>query len=255
MSSYSGIHAELYDVFYGDKPYQDEAAFIHHCLVRYGDGSVRRLLELACGTGTHALELEKHGYEIVATDYTEDMLACARHKAARVKSKINFQRKDMRTLDYSPQSFDATVCLFNAIGYVTTNDELAQVFRGVHQQLRLGGLFVFDFWHAGAMLRSYDPIRVRRWTVPEGEILRISETRLECARQLGHVTYTVCVLRNDGTYTRITETQANRFFLVQEMAGILSYHGFQPIQWFAGYRDDEEITEQTWHVLAIAQRK
>ena len=255
MSSYSGIHAELYDVFYGDKPYQDEAAFIHHCLVRYGDGSVRRLLELACGTGTHALELEKHGYEIVATDYTEDMLACARQKAARVKSEINFQRKDMRTLDYSPQSFDATVCLFNAIGYVTTNDELAQVFRGVHQQLRPGGLFVFDFWHAGAMLRSYDPIRVRRWTVPEGEILRISETRLECARQLGHVTYTVCVLRNDGTYTRITETQANRFFLVQEMAGILSYHGFQPIRWFAGYRDDEEITEQTWHVLAIARRK
>ncbi len=255
MSSYSGIHAELYDVFYGDKPYQDEAAFVHHCLVRYGDGPVRRLLELACGTGTHALELEKHGYEIVATDYTEDMLASARQKAARVKSKINFQRKDMRTLDYSPQSFDATVCLFNAIGYVTTNDELAQVFRGVHQQLRLGGLFVFDFWHAGAMLRSYDPVRVRRWTVPEGEILRISETRLECARQLGHVTYTVCVLRNDGTYTRFTETQANRFFLVQEMAGILSYHGFQPIRWFAGYRDDEEITEQTWHVLAIAQRK
>src|SRR5512140_356746 len=240
MTSYTGMHAELYDIFYRDKPYPDEARFIHHCLVRYGEVPLQRLLELACGTGTHALELEKHGYEIVATDYTEDMLACARRKAALVNSRITFQREDMRARGRFENPFDATVCLFNAIGYVTTNDELAQVFRGVRQRLRPGGLFIFDFWHAVAMLKNYDPVRVRRWTVPEGEILRISETRLECARQLGHVTYTVCMLRNDGTYSRFTETQVNRFFSVQEMAGLLSFYGFQPIKWFAGYRDDEE---------------
>ncbi|HLA82641.1 MAG TPA: methyltransferase domain-containing protein, partial [Thermoleophilia bacterium] len=78
MTSYAGRHAELYDVFYSDKPYAAEAAFVHECFGRYAGFPVRRLLELACGTGRHAIELAKMGYELVATDNSPDMLASAR---------------------------------------------------------------------------------------------------------------------------------------------------------------------------------
>ena len=84
--------------------------------------------------------------------------------------------------------------------------------------------------------------------------MRISETELEYAKQLARVTYTIYELRHDGTYTSLKETQTNRYFLVQEMAGWLSSCGFTPLKWFAGFAPDENITEQTWHIVAVARR-
>jgi ubiquinone/menaquinone biosynthesis C-methylase UbiE len=254
MSSFIGRHAELYDIFYADKPYEQEALFVHQCLQRYSAGTTKRLLELACGTGTHALALEKFGYEIVATDYSDDMLACAQRKATQVSSSVDFRWQDMRTLELPDRSFDAALCLFDSIGYVAMNEALMQVFQGVHRHLRPNGLFLFEFWHAAAMLRSYDPVRVRRWSTPEGELVRISETELEHAKQLARVTYTIYELRHEGTYASLKETLTNRYFLVQEMAGWLSSCGFTPLKWFAGFAPDENITEQTWHIVAVAQR-
>ena len=254
MSSYIGRHAELYDLFYADKPYEKEALFVHKCLQQYSVGRMRRLLEIACGSGSHALVLEKLGYEIVATDYSEDMLACAQRKVVKAGSSIDFRQQDMRTLAIQEGPFDAVICLFDSIGYVETNEALMQVFRGVHRHLRVDGLFVFEFWHAAAMLRSYDPVRVRRWSTPEGELVRISETELEHSRQIARVTYTIYELRNNGTYTKLEETQTNRYFLVQEMAWWLSCSGFIPLKWFAGFTPDENITEHTWHVVAVARK-
>lgn len=253
MSSYVGRYAELYDLFYGSKPYVDEAAFVHKCLQKHGTGQVQSLLELACGTGSHALAFEKFGYKIVATDYSQDMLNVARCKASQNASKVDFRYQDMRALELD-QRFDAVICLFDAIGYVATNDALRQVFQGVHRHLRPGGLFIFDFWHAAAMLCRYEPLRIRRWLIPEGEVLRISETTLECEKQVCQVKYTVYELRSDGTYSSFTETQINRYFLIQEVAGWLSTYHFAPLKWFAGFSDDENITEQTWHVLSISRR-
>jgi ubiquinone/menaquinone biosynthesis C-methylase UbiE len=254
MSSYCGRHAELYDVFYADKPYEQDAAFVHECLQHYSVVAPNQLLELACGTGSHALALERYGYKIVAVDYSPDMLSRAQRKAEKVSSKIEFYKQDMRSLDLQDIQFDAVICLFDSIGYVATNQGLIQVLEGVHHLLKPGGLFIFEFWHAGAMLRNYEPLRVRRWSTPRGELLRISETTLQCAPQLSSVTYRIYELNNDGTYSSIEETQVNRYFLVQEMSAWLSNCGFLPLKWFSGFTDNESITEQTWHVVAVAQK-
>ncbi|HWP46803.1 MAG TPA: class I SAM-dependent methyltransferase [Candidatus Limnocylindrales bacterium] len=254
MSSYIGRHAELYDIFYANKPYEAEAAFVDQCLQKYSIGKTRRLLELACGTGRHALALEKLGYKIVAVDYSVDMLACARRKITQVSSQVDFRWQDMRALNLPDDPFDAVICLFDSMGYVATNEALKQVLEGVYNHLRPNGLFVFEFWHAAAMLRSYDPVRIRRWSIPGGELLRISETNLKYPQQLSQVTYTVYELRDNGTYSSFKETQINRYFLVQEMAYWLSSSGFTPLKWFAGFTPDEQITEQTWHVVAVARK-
>jgi SAM-dependent methyltransferase len=212
------------------------------------------LLELACGTGTHALQLEKCGYRIVATDYSEAMLARARQKAETAGSRVNFQRQDMTELDVAGGPFDAACCLFDSIGYVATNESLTKVFRGVHEHLGAGGLFVFEFWHAAAMLRHYDPVRVRRWTRDDTIVLRISETTLDYANQLSHVVYSIYELKPDGTYSTLSETQVNRYFLLQEMAAWLTSTGFEPVKWFAGFTNDENISDETWHIVTVARR-
>jgi SAM-dependent methyltransferase len=220
---------------------------------------MRRVLELACGTGAHALALEKLGYEILATDDSEEMLARARRKAEVASSRVEFRRQNMTELaeaglDEAGGPFDAVVCMFDSIGYAVTNEALGRVLAGVRAHLRPRGLFVFEFWHGAAMLRSYESVRVRRWAQAWGELLRISETTLEHERQLAHVSYTIYELRRDGTYDASKQTMTCRYFLVQEMAALVSAAGLGPVKWLAGFSEQEPITEETWHVLAVARR-
>lgn len=225
------------------------------CLQKYSDGTTKRLLELACGTGNHAFELEKYDYKIVATDYSDDMLACSRKKAVEKGSSIDFRLQDMRKLDIEEKPFDAVICLFDSIGYVKTNDALSRVFQGVNRHLRTGGLFLFEFLHASAMVKAYDPVRVRRWSLGNTELIRISETNLDYLNQLVRVEYTIYGLRDDGTYLKLVETQFNMFFLLQEMAEKLLAHGFYPVKWFAGFNENENINDKTWHIIALANKE
>src|SRR5262249_2035947 len=160
----------------------------------------RRVLELACGTGTHALALERLGYDVVATDASQDMLAVARHKGQACGSSVQFARQAMRTLEVTGGPFDAVPSLFAPIGYAAParSEHPSPALQGVRPHLRPGGLFVFEFWHAAAMLRRFEPVRVRRWDTPQGEILRLAETTLDPARQLGVVDYTIYWHRADG---------------------------------------------------------
>lgn len=254
MTTHQGRNAELYDLFYADKPYDHEARFVHECMKRYAARPARRLLELACGTGRHARALAALGYDVVATDYSEPMLACARRgQDAPGAAPVSFVRQDMRALELAPPPFDAAVCLFDSIGFVQTNEAVAQVLDGVHRHLRPGGLFVFEFWHAPAMLRRYEPVRVRRWPTPQGEIVRIAETRLDVAHGLAEVRYTIFEPGADGRFHGTQETQVNRYFLVPEMAGWLSAAGFRALAWFGGFDFAAAVTEDAWHVVAVAR--
>jgi len=253
MTGYNKRHTELYDLFYADRPYKEQADFIHRYLERYASTQTRRILELACGTGSHALILEKLGFDMTATDYSHDMIACAQRKASAAKAKTQFYIQDMRNLDVPGRPFDACICLFDSIGYVETDEGLRQTLQGVHRHLRPSGLFLFEFWHATAMLQHYEPFRSKRWENQEGEVVRIAETELDVARNIAKVTYTIYETTSQGDSHVSKETQTNRFFLVQEMADLLTVNGFSLIKSFDGFTESVNITEDTWHVVALAR--
>jgi SAM-dependent methyltransferase len=199
--------------------------------------------------------MEKYGYQIIASDYSTDMLTQARKKAQKMGSRIDFRQQDMRTLDVPERPFDAIICLFDSIGYVSTNENIEAVLKNVQTHLITGGLFIFEFWHAGAMIRSYDPLRIRRWQTPEGEILRISETSIDYQKQLCHVAYSIYELKKNGSYNQLHETQTNRFFLLKEMESFLKNSGLMLLKWFSGFQNNELINDETWHVVALAQKQ
>lgn len=254
MSSYDGRHAELYDLFYEAKDYESEARFVHDCLDRFAEGSSRRVVDLACGTGRHALALERLGHEVVGVDHSSSMIEIARRRATSTGAAARFHLGDLARLDVPGAPFDAATCLFDSIGYVGSNEALSRTFAGIHGTVRPGGLLVFEFWHGAAMLRDFEPVRVRRWQTPAGEVLRISETELDCERQLAHVRYRVHEHRRDGSFASFEETQTNRYFLVQEMALWLTSADFQPLSWLDGFSAEGRVTERTWHVVAVARR-
>jgi ubiquinone/menaquinone biosynthesis C-methylase UbiE len=254
VSFYRGRYAELYDLFYADKPYAAEARFVFDRMAAFGNGPPRRILELACGTGAHALALAELGASVEASDCSQSMVEVAREKLVNAgPASVSFSVCDMQALPTPEQPFDAAVCLFDSIGYVQTDEALAQVFDGVRRSLKPGGLFVFEYWHAPTMSRRFDPLRVRRLQRDETTVLRLSETSLVPGRPIARVKYDIYELRPGGDYDHLTETQSNRFFSVDEMDRFARAHGFTPAASYGGFDLDAPITDETWHVVAVWQ--
>ena len=53
-----------------------------------------RALEFGCGTGTNAIELARHGWQVEALDFSFIAILNARMKARRAEVEINFMRGD-----------------------------------------------------------------------------------------------------------------------------------------------------------------
>jgi len=250
---YRGRHAELYALFYAEKPYRQEATFVAGQLREHGVAPPARLLDLACGTGEHAFFLEADGYAVTGVDSSPSMLACARRKRQDRDSQVRFVEQDMCALSL-PERFAAAVCLFDSIGFAGTNEGVRATLAGVARHLDPDGIFVLEFWHAPALLLLAERVRVRRLAGPDGEILRIAETTIDAVRGLGEVRYTIYEHREDGSYSKLEEVQRNRFFLVEEMAAHLDAAGFQPLAWY-GALADQPVTPQSFHAVCVARSR
>lgn len=251
--TYTGKFSDIYDLFYAHKTYIQEAEFVHTLLARFGGHTAQKILELGCGTGTHSFLLETYGHEILATDLSEDMIRKARVKAEAKGSGVKFAAQDMIELDQPGRPYDAVVCLFDSFCYVIDNEDVEGVLTRVHEHLKPGGLFIFEFWNAAAMISHLDPIRVARLQHGEDEMIKLSEAKLNYQRQLYQVKYTLYDIKADGHCRIYTEQHTNRYYQVQEMAYFLTRAGLQPLKWYAGYTKDETITGDTWNIVCIAQ--
>ena len=254
MSSYIPLHARLYDHLYRNKDYRREAQFVHRQFKNRGVKENAALLEIACGTGSHSFHLEKSGYRITATDNSLPMLNMAKSKALALRSGVLFRSGDMRKLPVFKKKFDGALCLFDSIGYALTNDAVASTLRGIHKNLNPGGTFIFEFWHAAAMIKNYESKRTRSFAAEGRNFTRESETTLDYVNQTGIVKYTITQKSSSQRVKPAREIQRNRFFSIPEMKLFLTTAGFQPLKFYNGFSTNSKIDSDTWHIVAIAQK-
>ncbi|MEV7022790.1 class I SAM-dependent methyltransferase [Kitasatospora sp. NPDC093558] len=104
-------------------------------------GRVSRVLDVCCGTGTITRLLQERGLDVVGVDGSPGMLAAARTRTAPGTELLEVRLPGPVPLPAA--SFDAAVCCFDSVNYFRP-DQLPQLFAGVAELVRPGGLFVFD---------------------------------------------------------------------------------------------------------------
>lgn len=97
-----------------------------------------RLLDLACGSGVHALRFARRGIEVVGVDIAPSLVRYANEQAAREGlSNVTFVEGDMRALPYH-EEFDALVVLNQSFGFFDDETNL-RVLEGIRRALKPGG--------------------------------------------------------------------------------------------------------------------
>jgi SAM-dependent methyltransferase len=135
-----GKFARYYDQIYQQKDYQKEVKFIRWAIEEHKRSRGIELLDMACGTGSHA-KLLKDQYQILGVDLNPEMLEIASPKVPGV----DFAEGNMKTLDLE-RKFDVAICMFSAIHYNTNYHELEETLINFHNHLKEGGVLIFDLF-------------------------------------------------------------------------------------------------------------
>jgi SAM-dependent methyltransferase len=224
--TYGPLYANIFDDIYTKPDYTPE--FINANL-QPTNGSLRKVLDLGCGTGRNSLRLP---YDITGVDLSPHMLAIAQHKLPQHRweqgSIANFKLTE---------TYDGAFMLGDILSYHTTNDEVILALQNIANHLRLGAKLLFDFWYSPAVLTHKPGVT---------------------NKQLGHATrkatssldYLINVCTVDYLFTsgdQIHQEQHRlRYFSMPEIYVFLALVGLSPVAVVP------TPTEDDWHAVAAA---
>jgi SAM-dependent methyltransferase len=174
------------------------------------------LLDLACGTGRHAVELARRGYEVVGFDLSLAMLARAGEDAQEREAKLNFVQGDMRDMTFEEQ-FDGVYCWNTSFGYFE-EDKNAQVVDRVHRALKGGGLFLLDVVNRDFLVRQSPSLA---WFEGEGCVC-MDEMSVDFITSRMRIKRTMML--DDGRSQEIEYSM--RIYSLHELGRVLHDHGF-----------------------------
>ncbi|MFB3885588.1 MAG: class I SAM-dependent methyltransferase [Thermodesulfobacteriota bacterium] len=276
-------YADAYDLLYTDKDYEAECDIIEEVFRCSGNGSIRTILDLGCGTGNHVIPLAQRGYEVTGVDISPDMLRIARSKSDNFFGSVStkqtretkqtketrktrqtretrktavispvFIQGDVRSLDLG-KNFDAVLMMFAVLGYQTTNDDLMATLRTVRRHLKAGGLFVFDVWYGPAVLTIRPSERVKVIPTAEDKIIRATSGDLDTFRHTCEVHYHVWQINGKTVVNETEEKHTMRYFFPQELSFLLSQSNLNLLDIFDFQEIGRVPTVQDWNVLCIGR--
>lgn len=250
--AYSDELAEVYDLIYQDKDYQAECDFLESLFKKYSHIEVKSILDIACGTGNHCIELTKRGYVLTGNDISSDMIRLARTKVDSEGLETHFTNYPMEDFS-SDQQYDAIICMFSSINYLTEDIQLRKLFHVVAHHLRRGGLFIFDFWNGSAVLRILPSTRIKVVEDRGKKIIRIAQPELDVSNDICRVHYNFLVIQNNNILNEIEETHTIRYLFPREITSRLKDAGFEVLRICSFLDLDGRPDENAWNIVAIAK--
>lgn len=247
-------YASHYDLIYEAKNYDAEVELIQKNLVEHSSRPVKSILDIGCGTGSHALRLAERGFEVVGVDRSPAMLDKAREKAQTGNLAVSFVEGDIRTT-YLDRRFDAVVCMFAVLGYLSSNQDLSTALSLVRRHLELNGVFVFDVWFGPAVMKQAPSERFRVVNSGESELLRASSGELDIMKQLCTVAISTWEVREAKVVRHAREQHVMRYFFPQELAAMLDHADLELLKLVPFPEGAGEPDASSWNVLGVARAK
>ncbi len=254
-NNFRSTYASSYDLIYREKNYEAECDFIEALFRRYSRHNIKNILDLGCGTGGHAIPLARRGYKVHGIDRSPEMVAIAKEKARAqgLFDRTSFEISNIQDINLK-NKFDAVICMFAVIGYQTSNDEIFTTLQTVRKHLRLKGLFICDFWYGPAVLRQRPGERIKFINKDGERILRIAKPEINIKDNIVSVKYHILRLKDDQLIEEEHELHQMRYLFKPEIEFMLSQAGMQLVRLCTFGDLEQEVTENTWNVTAIARR-
>ena len=211
-----------------------------------------KILDVGCGTGRHAIELTRRGYNITGVDLSESQLERAREKAMAEGLEIDFQKQDARDLSFE-REFDLAIMLCEGGFPLMETDEMNfEILKNVAESLKASGKMIFT------TLNGLYPLyhSVEEFLASESE---------EGNATYRSNTFDLMTFR-DHNITTVEDDLGNkkelkcneRYYVPSEITWLLKTLGFKTIEIFGAkigaYSRNDRLTTEDYEMLVIAEK-
>lgn len=117
-----------------------------------------KILDLACGTGRHLIELARQGFKyLYGVDLSEHMLEGGIQDQDRYNLNLTLKKADVRETGFSDNYFDKAIMMGNSLGYFENEEEDYRVIAEAYRVLKPGGHFLIDNADGDFISKNYNP--------------------------------------------------------------------------------------------------
>jgi ubiquinone/menaquinone biosynthesis C-methylase UbiE len=214
-------YAKFYDKIYSKKEYDNEVKFINSVVKKYKIKE-KKLLDVACGTGTHDKKLIENSFKVVGVDINSEMLKIAKNKVKKAK----FIKGDMSSLKLK-EKFNIIICLFTAINYNKNISELKKTIKNFYNLLNKNGIVIFDLGLTKKNTKEEFPVGMTTYSENNLQIVRIGKWNISKDNpKICNANFLMLVKERGKIDFEIDEHELG-IFSVKEVESIMKNTGFK----------------------------
>jgi len=227
-----------------------ELPFLERVLAEHGAKSV---LDVACGTGQHAIALAQRGYEVVGTDVSEGMVNRARRNAEAAGVSLRFRQVGFGQLSEAIEgSFDAVLCLGNSLPSVLSEDGLERAVADMAQVLIPEGVLVtqnLNYDRVWPRRQRFMPVEAHREDEEEWLFFRFVDFHRDT------LTFNMVVFHSSGkAWDYWTEATELRPIFSKDLNRLLEQSGFGNVDHYGDYDQNPYQQDASGDLIVVARK-
>jgi glycine/sarcosine N-methyltransferase len=206
-------------------------------------------IDIACGTGLHAILLAKMGIKTTGVDLSKEMLQKADENAKRLSVSLPLFQSSMQDLSQNVQAgFDVLFCLGNSIPHILTSVELEQAFKNFFDILNPSGYVVVQLLNYERILnQKHRIVGVHR--KGNFEFIRFYDF-LENKIQFNILT----IEEKEEKLSHSFQSTLLYPYIKKELENALSQFGFSEIQFFGDMKFSKFDKESSSNLVVLARK-
>ncbi len=153
MNQYT-FFAKVYDKMMDNIPYEEWEEYLLQLMYIHGVRPGASIAEMGCGTGNMTMLLAEDGFRMTGIDLSKEMLEIAEAKRLNdaeisgdypdsEESRIEYIYADMRNF-LLPEKKDLIISICDSMNYLLTEEDLYLAMKSARENVKDGGIFIFD---------------------------------------------------------------------------------------------------------------
>jgi len=212
-----------------------------------------KIIDIGCGTGRHAIELTRRGYNVTGVDLSENQIQRAKEKAQEGGLSIDFQTQDARNLPFQGE-FDLAIMLCEGGFSLMETDEMNfEILKNATMALKSTGKLIFT------TLNGLFPLfhSVKEFYESAGK--EGPSSCQDCSFDLMTFRDHNTVMFEDDLGNKKKLKCNERYYVPSEITWLLKSLGYKTIDIFGAklgaYSRKDKLTPENFEMLVIAEKQ